>query len=107
MKRYFTRADVEARCLQIHPNSSENETTRILSVGLLGDMPFVIWSVIYVKYYKEGTPYEQRTRLFDLYREEQFIDHIVLMPISEKLIPAGCTSVEEEDKAMKAEVRNA
>lgn len=103
MTRHFTRADVEARCLAIHPNSSDKETTHILSVGLLEDVPFAMWSVIYVKIYKEGTPYAQRTRLFDLYREEQFIDHIVLMPISEKPLPAGCISVEEEDKAMEVQ----
>lgn len=105
MTRHFTRQQVEARCLQIHPNSSEDETTRILSVGLLDVLdPFPLWRVEYVKIYKEHTPHKIQTALTDIYQEVKIGERLVLLPIPEKPLPIGCASVEEEDKAMEVRV---
>src|SRR5260221_14387176 len=107
MKRHFTRQQVEARCLQIHPNDTDQETTHIKNVTLLIGVPFALWHVAYEKVYGEGASYEMRTTLTDIYQEVKIGDRLVLLPISEKPIPAGCASVEEEDKAMKSEVEHA
>src|SRR5258707_5639208 len=81
MKRHFTRQQVEARCLQIHPN--DNETTHIKSVTLLIGVPFALWHVAYEKVYGEGASYEMRTTLTDIYQEVKIGDRLVLLPISE------------------------
>src|SRR5260221_14274486 len=100
-KRHFTRQQVVGRCVEIDPKGKENETTHVIGVTLLVDLPCPLWHVDYVKFHKEGTPFEIKTKLTDIYHEEQISNSLILLPTSEKPLPTGCASIAEEDKAME------
>ena len=102
MKRHFTRAQVEAYCLRIHP-SGPDETTTVRSVELADNMPLTLWIVEYERSYKPGTIYALRNRITDVYREEPMGSRMSLWPITGTEVPSGYSSVEEEDQAMKRE----
>jgi hypothetical protein len=105
-KRHFTRAQVEARCLEIHPPSDEYETVRVLDVALIQGTPLPMWEVRVERVYKEGTRFEHRFRALDIYAEERILDDLVLLPYTSVSLPVGYATVEEEDRAIEERRRD-
>ena len=104
-QRHFTRAQVEARCLEIHPPTDEQETVRVLDVALVQGAPLPLWEVRFEKVYREGTEFEMRFRALDIYTEERVGSELMLLPYTSVSLPVGCATVEEEDKAIETKRR--
>src|SRR2546423_1454208 len=102
MARHFTRAQVEARCLEIHPPTDEREIVRVQDVRLLEGTPIPLWMVTFLKIHREATPFEYTFKGLEVYTEERVGDKLVLLPYTGVTLPTGCATAEEEDRAIEA-----
>lgn len=102
--RHFTRAQVEARTLEIHKVTIEHEKDDIEKITFpkiewYADQKvwMVEWKIEYKKHYLSVI------KICMLFAEEKtFSGNIILTPLLGIDLPSGATTVEEEDKLIQA-----